>query len=57
MTEEDAKVTYDHIAHSPHCGMEKAARLLGHRPRHTALDAVSEAVDRLVAAGTIVAAT
>ncbi|NBE94342.1 NAD-dependent epimerase/dehydratase family protein [Nonomuraea sp. KC401] len=57
VTEEDAKVTYDHIAHSPHCGMEKAARLLGHRPRYTALDAVSEAVDRLVAAGTIVAAT
>ncbi|MGP3933181.1 NAD-dependent epimerase/dehydratase family protein [Nonomuraea sp. KM88] len=57
VTEDDARVTYDHIAHSPHCSMEKAARLLGHRPRHTALEAISEAVDRLVATGTIVAAT
>ncbi|MEV0590042.1 NAD-dependent epimerase/dehydratase family protein [Nonomuraea cavernae] len=51
--EEDARVTYDHIAHSPHCSMEKAERLLGHRPRHTSLDAIAEAVDWLVAAGTI----
>ncbi|MEO3886481.1 NAD-dependent epimerase/dehydratase family protein [Nonomuraea sp. B5E05] len=57
VTEDDARVTYDHIAHSPHCSMEKAARLLGHRPRHTALEAISEAVDRLVATGTIAAAT
>ncbi|MEU8107179.1 NAD(P)-dependent oxidoreductase [Nonomuraea muscovyensis] len=53
VSEEDARVTYDHIAHSPHCSMDKALRLLGHRPRHTALDAVAEAVDWLVEAGTI----
>ncbi|MEV0827151.1 NAD-dependent epimerase/dehydratase family protein [Nonomuraea rubra] len=49
----DAQVTYDHILHSPHCSMEKAARLLGHRPRYTSLEAVSEAVGWLVRAGTI----
>ncbi|MEV0620479.1 NAD(P)-dependent oxidoreductase [Nonomuraea sp. NPDC050404] len=49
----DAKLTYDHIAHSPHCSMEKAARLLGHRPRYSPLEATAEAVDWLVRAGTI----
>ena len=53
VTEEDAEITYDHIAHSPHCSMAKAERLLGHRPRYTALEAVAEAVDRLVADGVI----
>ncbi|MFI7105947.1 NAD-dependent epimerase/dehydratase family protein [Nonomuraea sp. NPDC050227] len=51
--EHHARVTYDHIAHSPHCSMEKAGRLLGHRPRHTSLEAVAEAVDWLVRAGTL----
>ncbi|MEV4173265.1 NAD(P)-dependent oxidoreductase [Nonomuraea sp. NPDC049709] len=53
VSEEDAQVTYDHIAHSPHCSMAKAERLLGHRRRYTSLEAVSEAVDWLVRAGTI----
>jgi hypothetical protein len=34
--------------------MEKAARLLGFRPRYTALETVLEAVDRLVENGEIV---
>ncbi|WP_049572829.1 NAD-dependent epimerase/dehydratase family protein [Nonomuraea sp. SBT364] len=51
--EADAEVTYDHIAHSPHCSMEKAERLLGFRPRYTPLEAVAEAVDRLVRDGVI----
>jgi nucleoside-diphosphate-sugar epimerase len=49
----DAQATYDHIAHSPHCSMDKALRLLGHRPRYTSLEAIAEAVDWLVTAGTI----
>ncbi|WP_084958668.1 NAD-dependent epimerase/dehydratase family protein [Thermoactinospora rubra] len=53
VSEEDARITYDHLAHSPYCSMEKAARLLGHRPRHTSLEAVAEAVDWLVGAGVI----
>ncbi|MEU4550050.1 NAD-dependent epimerase/dehydratase family protein [Nonomuraea dietziae] len=51
--EEDARITYDHLAHSPNCSMDKALRLLGHRPRHTSLDAVAEAVDWLAQAGVI----
>jgi nucleoside-diphosphate-sugar epimerase len=53
VSEEQARITYDHIAHSPHCAMEKAERVLGHRPRHTSLEAIAEAVDWLVTAGTI----
>ncbi|MFG1697885.1 NAD-dependent epimerase/dehydratase family protein [Nonomuraea sp. NPDC049309] len=53
VSEEDAALTYDHIAHSPHCSMAKAERLLGHRPRYTSLEAIAEAVDWLVRAGTI----
>lgn len=53
VSEEDARVTLDHISYSPHCSMEKAERLLGHRPRYTPLEAISEAVDWLVRAGTI----
>ena len=33
--------------------MAKAERLLGHRPRYEALEAIEEAVDRLVRMGTI----
>lgn len=47
VSEQDARATYDHIAHSPHCSMEKASRLLGFRPRYTALEAIKEAVDAL----------
>jgi nucleoside-diphosphate-sugar epimerase len=42
--EEDAKVTWDHIAHSPNCSIEKAKRLLNYLPRYSALQAVQEAV-------------
>lgn len=50
-TEEDARITYDHIAHSPHCSMDKAWRLLGFRPRYTSLEAIHEAVRDLVRQG------
>ncbi|MGW4798866.1 NAD-dependent epimerase/dehydratase family protein [Nonomuraea sp. NPDC004297] len=53
VSEFDGRITYDHLLHSPHCSMEKAERLLGHRPRHTSLEAVSEAVERLVRDGVI----
>lgn len=42
--EEDAKVTWDHIAHSPNCSIEKAKRLLNYLPRYSSLQAVQEAV-------------
>ncbi|MGH8794402.1 MAG: NAD-dependent epimerase/dehydratase family protein [Stackebrandtia sp.] len=50
---EDFELTYDHIAHSPHCGIDKARRLLGFEPRHTSLEAVAEAVGWMVANGVV----
>jgi nucleoside-diphosphate-sugar epimerase len=47
VSERDAEITFDHIAHSPHCSMDKAARLLGFRPRYTALETTLEAISRL----------
>lgn len=51
---EDARVTLDHLQHSPHCSMDKAARLLGFRPRYSALEAAEDAVRHLVDAGRVV---
>ncbi|GAA1562830.1 SDR family oxidoreductase [Kribbella sancticallisti] len=53
VSETEAAVTWDHIAHSPHCSMEKAARLLGFRPGYSALEATLEAVAWLVDNGRI----
>jgi nucleoside-diphosphate-sugar epimerase len=40
----EADATWDHIAHSPNCSIEKAKRLLGYLPRYNSLQAVQEAV-------------
>jgi nucleoside-diphosphate-sugar epimerase len=53
VTEDDATATWNHITHSPHCSMEKAARLLGFRPRYSALEAILEAIGWLVDNGKI----
>jgi nucleoside-diphosphate-sugar epimerase len=42
--EKDAQKTWDHIAHSPHCSIEKARRLLGYTPRYRSMEAVREAL-------------
>jgi nucleoside-diphosphate-sugar epimerase len=52
---EDAKATWEHIARSPNCYIEKARRLLGFAPRYTSLAAVEEAVTWLVANGRLAA--
>ena len=44
VTERDAEITLDHIAHSPHASIDKAERVLGFRPRFTATDAVRDAL-------------
>jgi nucleoside-diphosphate-sugar epimerase len=49
----DATATWEHIARSPNCSIAKAERRLGWRPRYGSLEAVAEAVDALIAAGTI----
>lgn len=52
-SEEDAKVTWDHILHSSCCSIEKARRVLGYQPRYTSLEAVKESLDWLIQNGTI----
>jgi nucleoside-diphosphate-sugar epimerase len=44
VSEKDANATWDHIAHSPNCSIEKARRLLGYAPRYSSMEAVTEAV-------------
>jgi nucleoside-diphosphate-sugar epimerase len=46
-SEKDSAVTWDHIAHSPNCSIEKARRLLGYAPAYTSLEAVQESVSWL----------
>ena len=52
-TADEARSTWDHIAHSPNCSIAKAQRLLGYQPRYTSFQAVYEAVQWLIAQGTV----
>jgi nucleoside-diphosphate-sugar epimerase len=53
VSEKDALVTWDHIAHSPNYSIEKARSLLGYEPRYSSLAAVKESVEWLVAEGVV----
>jgi nucleoside-diphosphate-sugar epimerase len=44
VSERDAELTWDHIAHSPCGSIEKARRLINYQPRYTSLEAVQEAI-------------
>ena len=44
VSEEEARATWDHIAHAPNCSIAKARRLLEYEPRYSSLAAVREAV-------------
>jgi len=44
VSEKDAGITWNHIAHSSNCSIEKARRLLGYEPSYTSLAAVQEAL-------------
>ena len=48
VSEKDADATWDHIAHSPNCSIEKAKKLLNYQPRYTSLQAVQESVRYLL---------
>jgi nucleoside-diphosphate-sugar epimerase len=50
---EDAHATWEHIAHSPNCSIDKGRRLLGYAPRYTSLEAVQEAVTKLIVDGQV----
>ena len=47
VSEEEALITWDHIAHSPHASIDKARKRLGYAPSYTSLEAVIEAVGAL----------
>jgi nucleoside-diphosphate-sugar epimerase len=53
VSEEEARGTWDHIAHSPNCSIVKARRLLGYEPRYSSLQAVKESLEWLVEHGKI----
>lgn len=53
LSDEDVDKTWDHLLHSPNCSIEKARRLLGYAPRYSSLEAVHQALDRLVADGVV----
>jgi nucleoside-diphosphate-sugar epimerase len=53
LPEQDAAAMWDHVAHSPNCSMEKAARLLGFRPRYSAIEAALSGIGWLVDNGKI----
>ena len=46
---QEAAATWDHIAHSPNCSIDKARRLIGYNPRYSSLQAVYESVQWLIA--------
>lgn len=48
VSEKDADATWDHIAHSPNCSIEKARRLINYQPRYTSLQAVQESVKHFI---------
>jgi nucleoside-diphosphate-sugar epimerase len=48
VSKEEAAATWDHIAHSPNCSIEKARRLLDYRPRYSSLEAVFESLQWLI---------
>ena len=44
VSQRDAELTWDHIAHSPNGSIEKAKALLNYKPRYSSLQAVQEAI-------------
>ncbi|MBZ9939035.1 NAD-dependent epimerase/dehydratase family protein [Mesorhizobium sp. BR1-1-16] len=48
-----AQATWDHIAHSPNCSIDKARAMLGYQPRYTSLEAVQESVAWLIEKGIV----
>ena len=51
--ENEAGATWDHIAHSPNCSIEKARRLIAYNPRYSSLEAVYESVSWLIDNGVV----
>ncbi len=50
---EDARLTEDHLAHSPCASIAKARGLLGYQPRYSSFEAVRESLGALIRSGQI----
>ena len=50
---ENVAATWEHIARSPNCSIDKARRVLGYAPRYSSLEAVQEAVIWLLGDGQV----
>jgi nucleoside-diphosphate-sugar epimerase len=57
VSEKDARVTLDHLSHSPCCSVAKAREHLGYAPRYSSLAAVQEAVTWLRQNGVVTGQT
>jgi nucleoside-diphosphate-sugar epimerase len=44
VSQRDAELTHDHLVHSPHASIAKASKILGFKPRYSAVDAVRNAL-------------
>lgn len=53
VSEDEAQQTWEHIARSPNCSIDKARRLIEYRPRYSSLQAVQEAVTWLIEQGQV----
>lgn len=53
VSEREAFQSWRHVAHSSHCSIAKARRLLGYEPRYTSFQAVRESVGWLIGRGEI----
>lgn len=45
VSEEDARITWDHIIHSPNSSINKAKELINYKPKYTSLEAIKEALE------------
>jgi len=46
--QDDATGTYDHLAHSPNCSIEKAQKAFGYQPHYSSLAAIRQSLDWLI---------
>ena len=46
VSQTDAALTWDHIAHSPNCSIDKAKKLLNYKPRYSSLQAIQESIKK-----------
>ena len=47
VSETEAKITWDHISHSPNCSIQKAKRFFDYQPRYSSIEAVQESIQFL----------